>query len=68
MKRRGENGPMVKVSMFQEVENRDNDIWVYMMTDKWKNLAMKGSRHDLELAVSIVEMEGNPSVLVSVWA
>ena len=68
MKRRGENGPMVKASMFQEVENRDNDIWMYAMTDKWRNMAMKGSRHDLELAVSIVEMEGNPSVLVSVWA
>jgi len=68
MKKRVENGLMVKVSMFQEVENRDNDVWMYTMTDKWRNLAMKASRHELDLAVSIEEMEGNPSVLALVWA
>jgi len=66
MKKRGENGPMVRVMMFQEVENRGNDMWAHTMTDKWRNLAMKASRHDLELAVSIVEMEKNRSVLASV--
>lgn len=67
MKKRNENDPMVKVSMFQEVENRDNDLWVYTMTDKRKNLAMKASRHNLKLAVSTVETQGDSSILVSVW-